>query len=262
MNTRRLTRTALGLLATLSVGVAGCAAQGSPDPTASGSATPSVGATASASGSSSALDELTAAAQKLNDDTVKVTTEMTGLTGNGNLDPARNQARMTMELATEGQPVTAEILVTGSDAYVKLAGAPNVQNKWMHVDVARLAGGNFDIMPQGDPAGANKMIKSMAAVERTGEGSFRGTLDLTKAPTINTAVLSGLGDKAKAVPFTAAVDNQGRLTRLQIELTAIAPSLGTLSTTYSDFGAPVTVTRPPAAETVEAPESLPGLFGR
>ncbi|MEV1285635.1 hypothetical protein [Micromonospora sp. NPDC049679] len=262
MHTRRLTTTGLGLVAALSIGVAGCAAPtGTPGAGASGSATPSTSSSASNSASNSAADELTAAAQKLNNDTVTVAMEMTGLKANGSLDPVRNRATMTMNLATNGKPVTTEIIAVDKDAYVKLTGMPNVQNKWMHVDAAKLAGGNFDIMPQGDPAGASKMIKGMADVERTGEGSFRGTLDLTKAPTINTAAIAALGDKAKAVPFTAAVDGQGRLTRLTVDLTTIAPALGTLNTTYSNFGAPVTATKPAAAETVEAPDSLPGLFG-
>jgi hypothetical protein len=262
MDTRRLTTTGLGLVAALSIGVAGCAAQtGTPGAGASGRATPTASSTASSSASSSAADELTAAAQKLNNDSVTVAMEMTGLKGNGSLDPVRNRAMMTMNLATNGQPMTADIVVLDKDAYVKLTGMPNVQNKWMHIDAAKLAGGNFDIMPQGDPAGASKMIKGMANVQRNGEGSFSGTLDLTKAPTINTAVIAALGDKAKAVPFTAAIDSQGRLTRLNVDLATIAPALGTLTTTYSNFGAPVTVTKPAAAETIEAPDSLLGVLG-
>jgi hypothetical protein len=55
MHTRRLTTTGLGLVAALSIGVAGCAAQtGTPGASASGSATPTASSTASSSASSSA----------------------------------------------------------------------------------------------------------------------------------------------------------------------------------------------------------------
>ena len=63
------------------------------------------------------------------------------------------------------------------------------------------------------------------------------------------------------MPFTATVDDQDRLTALTIDLTGIDAQLGTLKTTYSGFGTPVTVAAPTAAETVEAPDSLLQILG-
>jgi hypothetical protein len=252
---RRLTTTGLGLVAALTLGVAGCAK------TTGDSATAPTSSPTSAAAPESAVDSLTAAAETLNNDTVTVTLDTTGLTTQGKLDPKANKATMTMNVTAQGKSTKIEIVTLDKDVYLKVPGTPNIGDKWMHVDVAKLAGTNFDIMPQGDPAGANNLVKSVVDAQRDGDRGFKGTLDLTKSPTVNKTSIQVLGDKAKAVPFTATTDEQGRLTGLTIDLSAIEPALGTLKTTYSDFGAPVTVTQPAASETVEAPDSLLKALG-
>lgn len=253
MDTRRLTTTGLGVVTALSFAVVGCTQTGAGS-VPGASATPTT--TAASTAQTSAADALTGAAEKLNDDTVKVTMDMAGMKANGSMDPVANKAMMTMDVTTSGQTLKIDIVSLDKDAYLKVTGLPNVQNKWMHVDAAKLAGGNFDIMPQGDPAGANNLVKSVVDVQREGDLGFRGTIDLTRSPSVDKAAVTALGEKAKAVPFTATVDDHGRLSTLSVQMGTVVPSLGTLTTTYSDFGAPVTVAKPAASETVEAPDSL------
>jgi hypothetical protein len=100
----------------------------------------------------------------------------------------------------------------------------------------------------------------MADVTDAGNGSYQGTIDLTKVAGSGVSV-DVLGGKGNKVPFTAKVDDQGRLTELTIDLSTIDAQLGKMTTTYSDFGATVTVAAPPAADVVEAPESLLQALG-
>jgi hypothetical protein len=95
-------------------------------------------------------------------------------------------------------------------------------------------------------------------VQRVGEHGFQGTLDLTKAASVAgsspPAGIDVTAPGAKAVPFTATTDAQGRLVGLTMTMAAIAPQAGTLKATFSDFGAPLTVTAPAKAQVAEMPE--------
>jgi hypothetical protein len=258
MNTRRLATTGVALVAALSLGVAGCG-------TNTGTETPSGSASTSSSAAApqGALDELTAAAQKLNQDTVKMTMAMAGLNATGAMDPTAKNAKMSMEMGTDGQTMKMDVLVVGPDLYLNMTGVPGMSGKWLHLDSSKLPNGSgLDLMPGGDPGGANNMVKGVVDVQKDGERGFKGTIDLTKATTANKQSIDVLGDKAKAVPFTAKTDEQGRLVELTVDMSAIQAGLTPLKTTYSDFGTTVSVQKPPASQVQEAPEALiKGLGG-
>lgn len=264
MRTRLATLFATGCVALAGgLALAGCGEAGlpgSPSPsvaTGTEAATPSA-ATPSVATPSAATAELTAAAQKLNDDTVTVTLESAALRSTGNLDPRGDKAGVTFRL---GGGSSIDLRAVGEDAWVRATGVPGIDpGKWLHVAGERLAGTSFDPLPEGDAAGASRYLERMADVTSTGDGTYRGTLDLTKAAASGVSV-DVLGGKGDAVPFTATVDDQGRLSSLTIDLTAVDPALGTVKTTYSGFGEPVTVTPPPANEVTEAPESLTRILG-
>jgi hypothetical protein len=262
MRNRRLTTAGVGAFAALALGLAGCAA----DDTSGGGSGSSGGATPSAATSapaaSDAASELAAAAQKLNDDTVTARLESTGLTSTSKVDPKANKADATMKITASTGSADFAVRAVGEDVYIQADGLPNVQpGKWLHIDGTKAAGTSFDIIPDGDAAGARKFVDTVAEVTESSPGTYRGTLDLTKVPAGNGVSVSTLGDKAKAVPFTAAVDDQGRLTTLTIDMSSINPQLGTLKTTYSGFGEPVTVEAPAAADTVEPDPELLKLLG-
>jgi hypothetical protein len=250
---RRLATSGLGVFAALAIGLAGCGTTTAPGVTP----TPSAGS-GEPSAPSAATAELTAAAQKLNDDTVKVTLESSAVRSTGDLDPKADKATMSMKI---GANSSVDLRTIGDDAWLQATGVPGVEpGKWLHIDGARLAGTSFDTLPDGDAAGAGKFVERMADVNKSGDGSYQGTIDLTKVAGSGVSV-DVLGGKGNSVPFTAAVDDQGRLSKLTIDLSSIDPQLGTMTTTYSDFGAPVTVAQPPAAQVVEAPDSLLQALG-
>ena len=96
-------------------------------------------------------------------------------------------------------------------------------------------------------------------VERDGPGAFKGTLDMTKRslPAASVVLLQKMGDAAKSVPFAATVRADGYLTSLTVN----TPGAGevpptTATSTFSDFGKPVTISKPADAEVQPAPAAL------
>lgn len=255
MNTRRLATTGVALVAALGL-LTGCGNQtGADTPAAGGSAT---GVAPSSSAPADPLDELTAAALKLNEDSVRATITSSALKGGGLMDPRTKSMDMTMDMGTQGK---VRMITIGDDAWMKISGMSGAPKQWLHLDATRLgAGGQMNLMPDGDPGGAKQMIKGVTRVEKTGERSFAGTLDYSKAKPDDKAI-KALGAKAEAVPFTAKTDDQGRLVELVVDTTVLHPAAGKLTTTYTDFGAPVRPEKPAASQTIEAPEELIKAFG-
>jgi hypothetical protein len=259
MRLRRLTTGGLGLFAAAAIGLAGCGANSGTGGT-TGGATPGAATSAAAQGAAAA--ELTAAAQKLNDDTVTTQVTSNGLTSSGKIDPKGNKADVTMKVTASTGSADFQVRALGDDVYIQARGLPNVQpGKWLHIDAAKAAGTTFDIIPDGDAAGANRFVKTVADVKKDGSGSYSGTLDLTKVPAGSGVTVNGMGDKASAVPFTATVDDQGRLTSMTIDMSGLSAQLGTLKTTYSNFGSPVTVAAPATSDIVEPDPALLKALG-
>lgn len=248
--------TGLALVAALSLAAAGCAESADRPPSAGAS----TDATAAAA-QPGAVEELRTAVDKLNDDTVRVTLDGGAQSGSGVLDPRAGTAQMDLKMGLGGQSLDIQFVRVQNDLYLKAPGLDGGSDKWRHVDATKIApDSNLNGMLQGDLAVAENTIDGIVEVRRDGERRYSGTVDLTRSPTANKESVRVLGEQATAVPFTAAVDEQGRLTELTIDMSVLVSSLGTLRTSYSDFGAPVTVRRPAASETAEAPAELLRLF--
>jgi hypothetical protein len=203
--------------------------------------------------------ELAAAAAKLGEQSMKVRMEMAGgVSVSGVADPKAQTADMSMSTGTGSGGTDIKMLRVGNDMWMKFGGSLGTlagNGKWMHLDIKEMVNGAY-----GDPAATAKMINATANVQRTGDHAFKGTLDLTKAQTVSKAAVKAMGDKANAVPFTARTDETGRLVELTVDMGGIAPGAGTMKSTYSDFGTPVSVKAPPAAQVEELPSQLKGIL--
>ncbi|MGW3893241.1 hypothetical protein ACWD69_31760 [Micromonospora chokoriensis] len=267
MKTRRSAITGLGLVMALSFGVGGC-----------NNATDRAGTDATAPTSASpvdALDSLTGALRKLDAQTFTVTSK-TGLDGpefSGVVDPAARKVSMKKDSNIGDPEMTVDFVQLGSAVYVKLAGdvdlysgtrLPTLPDKWMHIDAGDVEKGSmFSDMVDGDPAGVDDMIKAVTSVERNGEHGFTGTFDITKTPGALGIVFKKFGEKSEAVPFSATVDDQGRLTYVFINLSAVNSGfINGTTVTYSDFGTPVTIEKPATDQTVEAPPEVVKAFAK
>jgi hypothetical protein len=286
MPLRRLASATLALVAMIAL--TGCdpakeqpapARSGAPDPSAATSESAAVpdnvaaSESAAASGSAAASDSavaaraaLVAAAARLADDTARVRVSIAGqMSMTGVIDPRSQHASMRMDMGQVDDGTQAEIRQLGPDVWVRLQGPIGTMfgadDQWLHVAAADLpATSNFKIMTGDDPAGVRAVVDAATEVERTGANSFAGVLDLTRTSKYTAQTLASLGSKASAVPFTAKIDQQGRLIQLTTKLSAIVSGAGSATTRFSDFGVAVEVQRPPADETTELPSDLKSVI--
>ncbi|WP_033344431.1 hypothetical protein [Catenuloplanes japonicus] len=169
----------------------------------------------------------------------------------------------------EGLTSTMQFRVVDQSAWVKmkfsgLEGMPEMPDKWVVVDPSQAAAD--DSMPKGwtdadaDPTGTDVLVDAVIDVTETGTGTYSGTLDLTKAEAADVVDLTKAGDTVKAVPFTATVDDSGRLTAITLKVPAIGEVAAfDYKVTFTYDGAK-TIEAPVAAEVTEAPESLKDLL--
>lgn len=243
---QRLFLASTAVLATATLALTGCADKTNTD--ANDNQQP-----ASSAPAVSAKEAFTNAVKKLSETSSKSDTSMEGIAtvkGTALTDPVGKKAHVTSDVNAMGISVKTEMISINSEVWVKMSGVPGLPDKWMHVAADKIkAGSSLDLSKDNSA----KLASSVGDVERDGATGFKGTLDLSKAGTVNEDMIKQLGDKAKAVPFTATVDAQGHLTTIVMDISAVAPGVGKVTTTYSGFGDPVTVTPPAAADVVEMP---------
>ncbi len=276
MNTRRVAFAGAAVLAA-GLAVAGCtggnSTSASPSTSASG-ASATTGSSSATSGSSADRDALLSAIDPLTRTTYKYALTSGGLTGQGANDPANKAASLTLTGTgnANGQALnslTINVVAVGTDVWMKLAAGTANNNvlltgdKWFHIDATRLgANPSLPVDPNGG-ANAAALLRNAVSVQRSDAHHFTGTVDLTngtvKGP-LGQAQLDQLGAEAKAVPFTASTDDQGRLASLTLDLASVDQSMQPVAVTYSGYGDPVQVTRPDAAQVQEAPNGLYDLF--
>ncbi|MEV0211771.1 hypothetical protein [Micromonospora sp. NPDC050695] len=209
---------------------------------------------------------LKAAAAKADEQPYKLTVGTGGTADGGDStvvlwDPKAKRGLETTSLKVPNGAVKIERLTTGPDVYVRVTapdrrvpvwdgktwwhvGAPGAPAAKQGLDNTRLAG----------------TLAAPAGVRQTGVREYAGTLDLRgSGEVLGSGVGTVLGDRAGAVPFTASVDEQGRLVRYRIELASEQSQTAQLDLTYSDFGLSVTAD-PPAADLIgeDPPANIPG----
>jgi hypothetical protein len=136
--------------------------------------------------------------------------------------------------------------------------------KWYLVDQAKLTGArkklldvaNFDVL---DIAG---LMTSTSALMRKDATHITGTVDLTRSVGVSAPTSTDLekaGPGADKVPFTATVDDQGRLIDLLIQADAVDRDL-TNEYAFSNIGAPDPVAAPAADDIAPTPAAVYQIF--
>ena len=143
-----------------------------------------------------------------------------------------------------------KIRFTGTEG---LTGLPKLPKKWMLLDPAKVKSDDAPVAydNETDPGEAGVVLRAAVDVQQTSAGHFAGTTDLTQlgdSSVVEPARLKALGDKAKAVPFEATVDGEGRLTSTVVRIPAAGKTkAGSYEITYADYGKTPTPA-PPAAD--------------
>ncbi|GIE99079.1 hypothetical protein [Paractinoplanes rishiriensis] len=161
----------------------------------------------------------------------------------------------TVELTTTGpEPTRFEAVVVEPDRWVRLtadtsglaAALDNVDTtdaeaaalaaglretvelfsgqSWLHVEAGKAKpGGDLDIdLSDPDLTGASALVAGALTVQRDNR-TITGRLDASKAGgsgLLDTDTAAAMGAAAKSLPFTATLDDRGRLTRLEFDAPA------------------------------------------
>ncbi len=182
----------------------------------------------------------------------------------GVVEPKAKRVSMTISYKEPelGFTMTMAYLVVEADQWVKISfdkqlpGMPRLPKKWLKVDPAKVEDDAFSGVEDPDPIAAGMLFGAIVDAEETKPGTFAGTLDLSKAADaqiVDEDGLKALGAKAKAVPFTAVLDDTGRLTTLDIKVPAYAKAKAfTHHATYGAYGSAPEVTAPAAGDSQAA----------
>jgi hypothetical protein len=214
-------------------------------------------------------DLLLKAVKNLDTASFNFTIKQAGMSGTGRVDAKAKAAVVELGGKVQGQSIALAYTVISPDVWFKadLGTAANKQlginkTKWMHLDPAKVEDKTqLPIDTAGNPAvGTAGMLQGAAEVKQSDATHFSGVVDVTAADSLvapDADLLKKVGDKAKAVPFTATVDEQGRHTALKLDGAAIDPGL-TVDLVFSGFDAVKAITKPAGA--VNAPASLYAMF--
>jgi hypothetical protein len=250
-------------MAAVSFAVTGCAADKHATPGVEASVTDSPSPSAAAvSADPAATAALARATASLGTTSFKMTmTSGPGLKLTGLMDAPHGTGTADLTATGPNTEINVKTLLVEQDLYLKVPGVTK-GTTWTHVDVSRLPeGANVGLRPgQIDPANTAQLLTSTTDVRQVDPRSYAGTLDLTKAAGVagvDPALVKASGAQAQKVPFTAGLDEQGRLSTLTIQLPSVDGKQALpLEARYTDYGITVDAQKPAATEITEAPDSL------
>ncbi|HLL69281.1 MAG TPA: hypothetical protein VK453_26735 [Micromonosporaceae bacterium] len=214
-----------------------------------------------------ALAQVRAAAAKTAGVPAHVTLSAPNVEVAGDTDPAGKALALTVTTSGDGERTESRVRVVGEDAWMTIAKSalPNLDlKKFIWFPTSEFAKASLvHLGAPFDPAGITGFSAAMTAATRTGEGAYTGKLDLIEAPAgVSRGLLPATaeslqhnGGVSQSVPYEASVDAQGYLTSLTVTLPTYASTAR-----FSDFGKPVKIDKPGAAEVIEVPVALRRLL--
>ncbi|WJK34599.1 hypothetical protein [Solwaraspora sp. WMMA2065] len=268
---RRATAVVGGLVVSLALIVTGCGRSGpatDPDPptTASASSADDLG-NDQADRLGDATQALAAAIGKAQEQPARVRFVMSGRSGetteaHAEIDPENQRVRIESYFQEDGSTVMVTMILLEQDFYL-MNGSGEWAGVWFHTDRTDLPpGGTFDTMAKGDLIGAAGLIGGVTTAEWTGENVIAGTVDLTRWSSAALPDLGELGDPGelgdmiRAVPFTAALDRERRLTDLSLGDEQQLPEVPKIWLRFGNFGRAETIEAPTYGEIVPMPEAM------
>jgi len=195
------------------------------------------------------------------------------MTGSGRFDNTKKQGDLTVHASVAGLDLPIEAVEDGTTIYLKSAifqAALPAGKSWVKVDLQKTgkkAGIDFGQLLAQDPA--QQLAQLQAAGDVTDVGSetidgasvehYRATIDPSKLPQ-GTKIQTLVNPKYQPEDIYVGKDD-GYIHRLHAAYSAQGQAV-TVVMNFSDFGQDVTVSIPPASQTVEATKHvLEGLGG-
>lgn len=205
----------------------------------------------------SPAEKLADAAAKTNTGVTAVAMRAPGMTTEAWLDPDGRKATKSIVIGDDDVDLLrVELIQIDNDLYFRAPDLPGASRKWMRRDIADLpVGSPLRLLPESDHTGAADLVNCVVTVKRHGGLDFTGTMDLTRSRTVDRKILTELGAKATAVPFTARASAGGPLFGITLHLPSVLPTIGKVEYGYSSVDV-LDVQRPPASEVTEPPQSV------
>jgi hypothetical protein len=217
-------------------------------------------------------DALLASVKALSQTSSDLTLRQGTASGTAKVDPATKSATLTMTQVVSGTTIKVDLISIAPDVWLKidLGAAGNRQigiksTKWMKIDKSKVTSDSafpIDLTGDNDVLDMPDLLAGLVDVQRADLVHYSGTIDQTKAGGVSALSeedTKKLGDKATSIPFTAVLDNQGRLTNVKIDTSAADPTL-TTELTVNSYGSPVTIAKPADSDVVTTPPSLYALL--
>ncbi|MCU7728518.1 hypothetical protein ODJ79_32810 [Actinoplanes sp. KI2] len=180
------------------------------------------------------------------------------MTVTGSVHAPSKSGALKMDFTSEGSTFTMELIGVTPDRWVRISSSDaQVQSflggdgkSWSHVDTSKVKkGGGLDIdVTNADLLGLDALIKGATTVQGDAK-NITGTIDATKIEAEDSLLdsddIKAMGTAAATLPFTAALDGQGRLTTLVIDAPKAGDTpAGKWSYTISGYGEQKTQTKP------------------
>ena len=199
-------------------------------------------------------------------------TSGTQVTADGAQDVAAGNGsrNVTFTDPASGLVLKANLVMVSGGLYAKVdlgaaaalvPGLAGANNKFLTLDPKKvnpngLAAG---LLPTADTVTPDSYLGGVVTANSVSATQVTGTTDLSKsAPKLIPATsIAKLDATSKVVPFTATLDDQGRITKVVLSLPKIeALPAADLTVNYAGYGSTVQITAPAAADTVPAPDLI------
>jgi hypothetical protein len=171
----------------------------------------------------------------------------------GTVDPASGAVAHITDVSVEGHALKFMITIVGADEFIKIEGVnvPGAGGNWVHVDPAKMPSlAKMGLASATDPTGLTVLQKAVVTATRSG-ATVTGTFDATRVGDsvagIDGDSVPAMGDNAKAIPFEEALDANGQLSSLRIDVPAHdTTDAESITTAYTALGSPATIAKPDA----------------
>ncbi|WP_422768619.1 hypothetical protein ACN28C_17530 [Plantactinospora sp. WMMC1484] len=208
----------------------------------------------------SPVEKLADAAAKTNQKPLTVVVRGPGATTEARLDPDAKKATMKVVVDDGSKTLRVDLIQIDADLYMRAPDLPGASKKWMHSVISAIpADSPLRVLPESDHSGVADLVNCVVTAERKGGREFAGTLDLTRSRKIDRVLLTELGARAKAVPFSALTSPDGNFFEFTIDIPSVLPSYSTISYEFSRMDG-VDAERPAASEVTKLPKSIIDQF--
>ncbi len=271
MKTRMKQAYGVGVLVALALGMGACQI-GTNTATASNPANPSSPSPSASPSPLAPADALTAAVNKLATASYNVKGTGGDLSATGAVNTTAKTAFLNLSTPIgSGQTLKMDTVLIDGAIYLKMdAGIANSSmhlnpKAWMLIDPAKVhedVALPLDTADLTDPLDIDGLNQGVISVTRTDPTHYAGTIDLTQTGGVSSPDpddLTKAGAKAKAVPFTATLDSQGRLVTFSVNGAKISKALQ-FGLVFSHYGAATAAVKPAAKSIVKASSSIYSLI--